>query len=698
MNKKDIAALVDKGKDLLFSKHKTQEALSIFQTALAESEKQNLSYLTAKSLTGLGNVYRYLGKSKEALIALFQSNQIFESIDDHTELAFNYLFIGIVYWQIGTYDKALDFYFKSLALHREQNRDSGIANCYNNIGLVYWHLKNQEKALEYYYKALELKRKHKDQVGISVTLNNIGNIYYDYKDYDKALQYHRQSYELDLKLNRLPGIASGLNNIGSDLMRQNKYDEAIEYLDLSLKKKQELTDFVGEANTVKNIGKLYLEQKKYKKAEEFLLKSIQLAQKTQSGSVQRDAFRSIARLYEEMGNLSKALEWYKQFDAKKDEFFNDTSRKKISEIETNFEIERIEKQSQLIHEKNKALEREITKRRKIEESLRLSEEKFRNLVETIEEGIVSFDENRKIIYLNSAAASIFGYEESNLLNVPFENILATIDFSMKEIFPSKKGETARNELEIISQNKEKRTIIITITSKYLNDKFVNFFGVFFDISERKQTEIALKSYKDHLKLINRILRHDVLNALTVITSSIRLFKHTSDVSLLQSVENHVNKSVSIINQMRDLEKFLSEHQQLKIIEVEKVIKRVAKSYASVEINIQGKGLVFADEAFSSVIDNLFFNAITHGKTRSIDVSISNTASYCKILIADFGCGIPDDIKEKVFEESFIYGDTGKSGLGLYIVKQTIDRYSGLITVEDNHPQGALFTLLLKRVG
>jgi PAS domain S-box-containing protein len=696
MDYQEIADLIEEGKQLLFSKYKLQDALKAFNKALKVSENNNLPCLTAKSLTGLGNTYRYLGKTKEALIALFQSNQILESINEESELAYNYLFIGIVYWQVGTYEKALDFYYKALAIHNSLNRITGIASCYNNIGLVYWHLNNHEKALEYFFKALNLKRQLDDEEGISITLSNIGNIYNDYQDFEKALQYHRESYEIDVKINRLYGIASGLNNIGSDLMKQKKYAEALNYLQKSLEKKQQLSDKIGEANTLKNIGKVHLGLQDYDKAKNFFLESIELAQETQANSVLRDTFNNLAKMYEDIGDLKSALQYYKQYEDKRNEIFSETSRKKISEIETNFEIERIEKQAQLIREKNQALNQEIEKRKQIEYDLRISEEKYRNLVETIEEGIFSFDEQKRVIYLNSAAAEIFGYKPDELIGTKFtELIISPIQEDV--IFPDSKDETTRTEIEIYTGRKENKTIIISITPKYFNDMLISYFSVFFDITERKQTEIKLQSYKEHLRLINRILRHDILNALTVVNSSVRLYKHKQDVHLLESVESSVNKSVYLINQMRELENFLSEHQHLKTIEVDKVINQVSSTYTDIDITISGKAIALADEAFNSVIDNLISNAIVHGKTRQIDFQISHSGNYCRIDIFDFGIGIPDEIKEKIFEESFIYGETGKSGLGLYIVKQTIERYGGLIAVEDNHPKGAKFTILLKRV-
>ena len=102
----------------------------------------------------------------------------------------------------------------------------------------------------------------------------------------------------------------------------------------------------------------------------------------------------------------------------------------------------------------------------------------------------------------------------------------------------------------------------------------------------------------------------------------------------------------------------------------------------------------ADEAINSVMDNLVRNAVVHGKTDRIDINIVLDDKTCTIEVSDFGVGIPDDYKSKIFEEGESFGETRGTGLGLYIVKKVIERYGGEIEVEDNKPKGTKFTITL----
>ncbi|MDP8200680.1 MAG: HAMP domain-containing sensor histidine kinase [Candidatus Tenebribacter burtonii] len=69
--------------------------------------------------------------------------------------------------------------------------------------------------------------------------------------------------------------------------------------------------------------------------------------------------------------------------------------------------------------------------------------------------------------------------------------------------------------------------------------------------------------------------------------------------------------------------------------------------------------------------------------------------FSSCWIKDFGIGIPNEIKEKIFEKGYIYGKTGHTGIGLYIVKQTIEGYGGEIYVEGNKPTGVIFVIRLR---
>jgi signal transduction histidine kinase len=136
--------------------------------------------------------------------------------------------------------------------------------------------------------------------------------------------------------------------------------------------------------------------------------------------------------------------------------------------------------------------------------------------------------------------------------------------------------------------------------------------------------------------------------------------------------------------------------ELRPVKVREVIDKAVANHSgqNVLIQVKGEATALADETLSSVIDNLLGNAIMHGLTDSIDIEIREGDGHCLISVADRGRGIPDEIKTRVIEEGFKFGECGNTGFGLYIVKKTMERYGGYVVVRDNHPQGAVFELRL----
>ena len=102
--------------------------------------------------------------------------------------------------------------------------------------------------------------------------------------------------------------------------------------------------------------------------------------------------------------------------------------------------------------------------------------------------------------------------------------------------------------------------------------------------------------------------------------------------------------------------------------------------------------------FETIINNLIQNAIKYqNEGDKIVVRTITDESKVTIRIADHGPGIPDDEKQKVFEKFYRMGDemtrsTKGTGLGLFLVKELTLRNKGQITIQDNEPNGSVFTI------
>jgi PAS domain S-box-containing protein len=138
--------------------------------------------------------------------------------------------------------------------------------------------------------------------------------------------------------------------------------------------------------------------------------------------------------------------------------------------------------------------RDISKRRKAEEKIKSSEEKFRKLTETAFDAIILMDESGNIIFWNRGAELIFGYRKSEVLNKPLTIIMPDkyreahtgglqrfLKTGMKKVI----GRVI--EMEGQKKNGDLFPIEISITSWRSGDEGI-FSGIIRDISERKQGE------------------------------------------------------------------------------------------------------------------------------------------------------------------------------------------------------------------
>jgi len=240
-------------------------------------------------------------------------------------------------------------------------------------------------------------------------------------------------------------------------------------------------------------------------------------------------------------------------------------------------------------------------------------------------------------------------------------------------------------------------ILLKITFPAANKPFDRVLVSMMDITERKIANENIKAQKEHIELINSILRHDISNDLSVITSALRLYDRSPKKELLDEISNRIKHSSTLISRMKNLEMFLSIRSSLLPVSIKKIVNEIKGAFPSIHIDLHGNAKVMADNKLFSVFKNIVQNAIMHGKCTSIEIKVIKDSNYCMIKIADNGQGIPTEAKNNIFEKGYKFGKTGHTGLGLYIVKRSIEEYGGMVYTEDNKPQGTIVVIRLKLV-
>lgn len=337
----------------------------------------------------------------------------------------------------------------------------------------------------------------------------------------------------------------------------------------------------------------------------------------------------------------------------------------------------------------------------MEEILKKNEEMFCLITEHMSDMIGFIDIEGKVLFASPSHKTVLGFSpEERIGRSAFELIHPDDTEKVQKVFGNALATSSPGRVEYRIRHADGHYLWVETVGDFLYDSEGQISGTVMstrDITDRKRAEEETRSYYDHLTLINKTLRHDLINDLTVVRSALSLYEDRKNDELLKDASTHVEKSVELIRRMRELEAFISKHRDLKVYDMREVMEKVRENYPSLAFEIEGAGKVMADEALVSVIDNLVRNAMVHGGTDRISVSIEGGANNCEVRIADYGAGIPDDIKGKIFEEGFTSGDSGHMGIGLHIVKKAMDTYGGQVYVEDNEPRGTAFILKLRTI-
>lgn len=229
--------------------------------------------------------------------------------------------------------------------------------------------------------------------------------------------------------------------------------------------------------------------------------------------------------------------------------------------------------------------------------------------------------------------------------------------------------------------------------------------------DRAEREAALKRQTDQMEFFHSILRHDVLNGMTVIRSRAEFLADDLDGAPGTDAETIVEWATNITTIIQRVRKVLETltgtgDPQLEPVELSPVLRsevgRIGATYPEVEFetDMPENVTVRANELLGDVLGNVITNAVDHNDVEGLCISVTVVDSEAPddpvtVRIADNGRGVPDDIKEAIFrrEETGHAKSTG-SGFGLFFVDAMVNEYGGDVLVEDNEPQGAAFVLEL----
>ncbi|WP_250632933.1 tetratricopeptide repeat protein [Rhodoflexus caldus] len=249
-------------------------------------------------------------------------------------------FLGLIYYRLGMHDQAIDRHLQSLKLFEELKDNRQIAFRYNDIANIYVTQGYYDRALEYHNKSLILKQKINDREGVATSLKNIANMYLAQKKYTESLEYCLKALPIADSLGdqRLRGHI--LQFLGEIYLAQRDYKRAIDYLQTSYNIKAAINEQFTLSRLLNSIGNAYLNQNDIPRALKYYQDALTLAKKTGVKLEEQISYGNISNAYRLLNDYKKAYDYHVLFMNMKDSIFNETSREKITMLETRFQSEK----------------------------------------------------------------------------------------------------------------------------------------------------------------------------------------------------------------------------------------------------------------------------------------------------------------------------------------------------------------------
>ncbi len=367
--------------------------------------------------------------------------------------------------------------------------------------------------------------------------------------------------------------------------------------------------------------------------------------------------------------------------------------------------------------------RDITERKKTEEALRESEERYRALLELgerIGEAVVMLQDDARgtgmHVYASDNWSRITGYSKEELLNMSMADLIHPDD--RKEAVERHerriRGEVLPGLYEVTIIRKDGTEVPVEVTYAYSNykEKPANV-GYIRDISERKKMEEQL-IVTDRLASIGELasgVAHELNNPLTSILGF-------SELLLQKDVPEDIREDLKIINReaqrtaqvVRNLLTFARKHETTKKpVDINKAIKSVLdlRAYEQKVHNIKvvtnfdpdlpeiTADLFRLQQVFINIIINAeYFMVQAHGRG-TLTITTEREGDIIRTSFADDGPGIKKEHLRHLFNPFFTTKEVGKgTGLGLSICHGIITEHGGRIYAESEPDKGATFIVEL----
>jgi PAS domain S-box-containing protein len=370
--------------------------------------------------------------------------------------------------------------------------------------------------------------------------------------------------------------------------------------------------------------------------------------------------------------------------------------------------------------------RDLTERRRHEETLRASEERFRLLIDSVKEyAIFMLDPEGRVASWNSGAARIIGYTPAEIIGRPFRcfyPVEAAMHGAPQQDLQQaiEHGSLETNGLRVRKDGSRFSANVVIYAVRDLDGQLRGFSQVTRDLTERKQYEELAESHQRTYEFL-AMLSHELRNPLAPLKTSVDLL-HARDLAdpVVERARDVIGRQVQhltrIIDELVDVSRITSGRITLinETLDVESIIARAVET-ARPLLDSKGHLLVLKPVTepvsilgdvtrLTQVLFNLLNNAAKYTPDGGrIEVEVEPIEERVAIYIRDNGVGMTSELLPQVFD-LFTQGQRsldradGGLGVGLALVHRIVSLHGGAVKAYSEGPgRGSEFKVTLPRL-
>lgn len=309
---------------------------------------------------------------------------------------------------------------------------------------------------------------------------------------------------------------------------------------------------------------------------------------------------------------------------------------------------------------------------------------MQDLVREMRDGVIVLDEDDRIVHVNPAALKLFDREREALLDEPVASLLGEETCQP----PAGEREALIDELHgdqtcaIVTTDAGRHVSVGTSPLTGNRGEVLGRIVLLRDVTERRRRIQGLE-------VQNRVLRHNLRNALQVVQGRLQMARERADeavASTLAPAQHQVDELLATADTARKVQRALetSEPVRQDVAQiVSSLIDRASQRYPAVdmEVSIPEAAMVEAPAMLDDALWELIDNACEHAADPpNVGVSVEIHGTEAEITVSDNGPGLPRQ-ERRVLETGQETALEHSSGLGLWLARWVIGSADGTLSYE-----------------